>query len=414
MLLQRKTYLNQITQAIKSMPITVLIGARQVGKTSLLSSIDLQASYYKFDGQLPENNELFNKYEDVVSLLQIKLNHELNGILIIDEFQMIRNIAATLKILVDTYPNLKVLCSGSSSLDIIQKVEESLAGRVRMLYVNSLSFSESILFTDKDLFTEYKGYHKETGVAVISKKIKNLLNTHLIYGGMPRVWLTNDSEEKIQVLYDIYTTYLLRDVRSYVKNADSVGFNKLLRMLALQIGNLVNVNELSRSTGLTYHKCEEYLYLLEQMFIIKLVGPYETNKRKAIKKMKKVYFLDLGIRNIIIKNFNAPDSRTDAGALFENFVFLELLKNKKSYTEILFYRTSDGAEVDFVLNDMQSITSIEIKYKSLKKPMYNKSLAGFNKDENVKKSYIVNLYLQKTHHTIKYITPYLIEKHNIS
>ncbi len=410
MLFERKKYLNKIIESLNNVSITVLIGARQVGKTSLSESIKSNLSILKLDGQLPETNNLFANINDLISYIKIKLNEQLNGILIIDEFQMINNVSSSLKILADNYKNLKILCSGSSSLDIIQKVEESLAGRIRMIYVYSLSFSENILFEIPELYNEYQKYNKNTGTSVISAEIKQLLNKQLIYGGMPRVCLSKNPKEKIQILDDIYKTYLLRDVKSYVRNVDSVGFNKLLKLLALQIGNLVNINELSRSSGLSYNKCEDYIYLLEQMFIIKLTEPYETNKRKAIKKMKKVFFLDLGIRNIIIQNFNLPDSRVDAGALFENFVYLELLKNTETYHTVNFYRNRDGAEVDFIINDLFKKSSIEVKYKPLIKEVYCKGLKNFNTEENISESYVVNLQLNSKKDNIHYIPAYLTEK----
>ena len=407
----RKKYYLKLNNSIAKMAITVLIGARQIGKSSILNSLQVKGKRVYLDGQLEETNQLFQKQIAIIDYLKLKLDNDINGLLIIDEFQMIKNISSTLKVLVDNYPNLKVLCSGSSSIDIIQKVEESLAGRIRMIDAYSLSYSESILFKyNQKLLDEYNKYTINTPNAVISKDIKSMLNQHLTFGGMPRTWLEKSPSEKIRILTDIYNTYLLRDVKSFVKNEDSIGFNKLIRLLALQIGNLVNVNELSRNTGLTYKKCEDYIYLLEQMYIIKLIEPYASNKRKVIKKMKKVYFLDLGIRNIIIQNFNPPELRVDNGALFENFVLLELLKNKASYTKIYFYRTRDGAEVDFILNDMLSLTTVEVKYKTLSKPMYLKAFSNFNLDENVKSAYVINKNYANLDNHQKYITPALIEK----
>jgi len=410
MLINRDKYLKAIEKSMHQVPITVLIGARQVGKTSLLRSYKTGMPNIYLDGQHPDVQNLFSDINALIEFLRININESLSGLLVIDEFQMINKVSSTLKILVDTFPELKVLCSGSSSLDIIQKVEESMAGRVRMLYIYSLSFSENILFKDKKLFTEYEKYNIETDTKVISGPVKQTLNEQLLYGGMPRVCLTKKPEDKIQILDDIYKTYLLRDVKSYVRNNDSVGFNKLLSILAIQTGNLININELSRTTGLTYNKCEEYIYLLEQMYIIKLISPYETNAKKSIKKMKKVYFLDLGIRNIIMQNFNPPDLRTDSGALFENLVFLEILKSTKNYYTINFFRTRDGAEVDFIINDMREKISIEVKNTDLKSPVFIKSLNNFNDKNNISHSYVINLNLNSKRDNIKYLPVYLTEK----
>ena len=409
-LINRDNNIKKVLVSISKMPITVLIGARQVGKTSLMNSLNIDTSIYKIDGQSVEVNQLFNIVSDVESLLKIKLNKDLKGLFIIDEFQFIDKISTKLKLLVDNNPKLKILCSGSSSIDIIQKVEESLAGRVRVININSLSFSETILFNNKDLFDEYQKYSIDTNSVVVSPVIKQMLNDSLIFGGMPRVVLENDYDEKIHILDDIYRTYLLRDVKSYIRNKDSVGFNKMLQILALQISNLVNINDLSKNTGLTYNKCEEYLYLLEQMYIIKLVSPFDSNKKKAIKKMKKVFFLDLGLRNIIINNFNNIDLRLDNGAIFENFVYLEIIKSMKAFSYVNFYRTRDGAEVDFVINDMKKLLTFEVKYKKLIKSNYYKALQNFNKDENVAESYLVNIDYNISESNLKYIQAILLEK----
>ncbi len=280
MLINRTSYLNKIDKSIQQVSITVLIGARQVGKTSILKSYKTNFTTVHLDGQHPDTQNLFSDIIIITDYLKINLNETLSGLLIIDEFQMINRISSTLKILVDNYSGLKILCSGSSSLDIIQQVEESFAGRVRMINAYSLSFAENILFKGKSLYAEFEKYDSNTNTAVISGQIKQILNNQLLYGGMPRVCLTNKPKEKIQILDDIFKTYLLRDVKSYVRNRDSVGFNKLLANLAIQTGNLVNINKLSRTTGLTYNKCEEYIYLLEQMYIIKMVSPYKSNAKK--------------------------------------------------------------------------------------------------------------------------------------
>jgi hypothetical protein len=309
---------------------------------------------------------------------------------------------------------LKVLCSGSSSLDILQVVEESLAGRLRVIPVYSLSLQEYLQFNDDKAFKAHQKYNINTSNGIVNKKIDILLAEYLVYGGLPRVALADNLHDKTALLDDIYQTYLLRDVRSYVKNEDSIGFNKMLRLLAAQIGNMVNINDLSLTSGLSYKKCDEYLYILEQMFIIKLLEPYTTNKKKEITKMKKVYFTDLGLRNIIYRSFNAIDTRTDNGHLFENYVYLELVKNMSQGSKIYYYRTKDGAEVDFVIDNLKDIITVEAKYKQLQKPIYSKSLQHFNEMEKVRKSYFINLNVNTIENKVHFIPAYLIDKIDFS
>jgi len=392
------------------LPIVVLIGARQVGKTTMMTGYPYDKETFFINGQNPEIIEIFSKYSNVENYLKIQLNSHLDGYLLIDEFQFISGISTTIKLLTDNNEKLKIITTGSSSLDIIQHVEESLAGRVRMIDVYSLSFPEYIKFNDKKLLETYNKYNHFTDDRIIDGKIRLLEFDYLTYGGLPRIALTQNNNEKINLLNDIYQTYLLRDVRAYVKNEDTVGFNKMLRLLSAQIGNLLNVNVLSRTSGLSYKKTLEYLYLLEQMFIIKQIEPYSTNRKNTITKMKKIYFYDLGMRNMIYNSFNDITIRTDNGALFENYVFLELIKHTPSYSILNYYRTTDGSEVDFILDDMTIKKTFEAKFKHLDKPFGIRSLSSFNKTENIKESYLINQNLNIIQNGIHYLPSCLISK----
>jgi len=408
-MIERTKYLKMITDGFRVVPIVVLIGARQVGKTSLMESVEVKGKKLFLNGQDAEVAALFQKFSIIEQYLKSYLHKKLKGCLMLDEFQYISGISTMMKLLTDKYPSLKILCSGSSSLKILQEVEESLAGRVRIIEVSSLSLEEYILFKDKKLYQLYKGFDGNTESSALTAQVSNFFAEYLIYGGLPRAALLATPEDKIAVLNDIYTTYLLKDVRNYVENEFIVGFNKILRMLALQIGNMVNINSISTETGVPYKKCEEYIYLLEQMYIIRMIEPYETNRRKSITKMKKVFFCDTGLRNMIVKNFNEIDFRLDNGAIFENYIMQELWRNKSSGRTLQFFRTSDGAEVDFVLHTLREKIAVECKYKTMTKPV---SLAAFNRfcdDEDIRKRFIVNKNLNTTHNGAKFIQGFLVK-----
>ncbi len=402
-MIKRQHYLDQIKNGFSVVPIVLLIGSRQVGKTSLMKIYETEGSRLFLNGQDPEVASLFEHLSQLETYLRIYLNESLEGLLLIDEFQYIPRVSTMLKLLTDKHEGLKVLCSGSSSLDILQHVEESLAGRVRMLEVFSLSFAEYLLFTDKKLYQIYQLINIDESATVLANSLNPLMEEYLIYGGLPRAALNRDPRQKLAILDDIYKTYLLRDVRAYIKNEHTVGFNKLLRLLALQIGNLINMNELSRESGLSYRNCVDYVELLQQMYIIKLTEPYQTNKRSAITKMKKVFFCDTGLRNIINSDFATIDFRPDNGAIFENYVFLELLRNLNPGGEIQFYRTRDGAEVDFVVNQVFEKWTVECKYKTLDKPSHSKSLTVFSEMEQINKRMIVNKNLNTTDLNVKFV-----------
>lgn len=409
-MLIRDTYLKKIVAGFKIVQIVVLIGARQVGKTSIMKSCKWDRKNLFLNGQDPEIAELFQRLSDIEQYLKVYLDEKLDGYLLLDEFQYIDGISTMLKLLTDKHPQLKILCSGSSSLDILQQIEESLAGRVRTIEVLSLSFDEYLSFKDGNLHKLYQSFGINTETSALTAPIEEALSEYLLYGGLPRTALTFHPDEKIEILDDIYKTYLLRDVRNYVANQDFVGFNKLVRLLASQIGKLVNINEISRETGLAYKKCEEYLYLLEQMYIIKMIEPYFTNKRKVISKMKKIYFCDLGLRNILDGNFNELTYRNDNGAIFENFVMLELWRNKKAGGTLQFYRTTDGTEIDFVLNQLKDVYAIECKYKNLKKPLSIAGLNNFCLTESIANKYIVNRNLNTTFNSTKLIQGFLVNR----
>jgi len=409
-MIKRDYYLDKIVSGFMQVPIIALIGARQVGKSTLMKIFSVDKKTVFLNGQDAEVAALFRQLSVIESYLKTYLNEELDGFLLVDEFQYIDGVSTMLKLLTDKNEKLKVLCSGSSSLNILQKVEESLAGRIRIIEVSSLSFTEYLLFNDEKLYSLYQNIDKNTESSALTAPIERLFSEYLIYGGFPRAALTKNREEKIEILNDIYRTYLMHDVRSYIKNEHSVGFNKLLRMLASQIGNLININELSRESGLPYKVCEDYLYLLDQMYIIKLLEPYFVNKRKVIGKMKKVYFCDLGLRNIIERNFNEIEFRLDNGAIFENSVMLSLWRTKGAGGELQFFRTADGTEVDFVLSQLTDKTALECKCKKMDKPINIQSFNNFCADEKITRKYIVNLNLNVSHNGSHFIQGFLTDK----
>lgn len=403
-MIKREKYEKKITEAFKFLPIVVLIGARQVGKTSIMQTYPTEGyrNTLFLNGQDAEVAERFQKLSTIEQYLSIYLNPDFDGLLLIDEFQFIEGVSTMLKLLTDKHDKLKVLCSGSSSLDILKSVEESLAGRVRIIEVLALSFSEYLLFRDEKLFQLQQSLADAADEALVSD-LQAAYQEYLVYGGLPRTALTMNPDEKVELLNDICQTYLLNDVRRYVANEHFVGFNKLLRLLATQIGNLVNINELSRESGLPYSDCENYVNLLQKMYVIKLIEPFFTNRRKVIGKMKKVYFCDLGLRNIIYGNFNEMPFRTDNGAIFENEILLELWRNRKAGETISFYRTQNGTEVDFVTESAQRKMAVECKYRHFEKPVSIAALNGFCEEEGISLRYVANINASFEYTKVKFI-----------
>ena len=409
MLVTRSSYIEKIDNAFRYTSIAVLIGARQVGKTSIMKCYVENKPHLLLNGQDAEMAALFAKLSTIEQYLTIQLNAELKGLLLIDEFQYIDGVSTIMKLLTDKYPDLKILCSGSSSLDILQQVEESLAGRVRVIEVLSLSFSEFLLFKDKKLNQMQQSIEIQSANA-LTAPVEAKLNEYLIYGGLPRVVLADSPSDKVELLNDIYQTYLLRDVRMYIANEHFVGFNKLLRLLSMQIGNLVNINDLSKECGLTYKKCEEYIYLLQQMYIIRMIEPFHSNKRKSVSKMNKVYFYDIGLRNIIYNSFNEMDFRVDNGAIFENYVLLELWRKRRAAGTVQFFRTQSGTEVDFVTIQEDDVKVIECKYKRHEKAISVPNMTNFAREEGFQKQFLVNINLSQTNQDVQYIPGIFVDR----
>ncbi len=409
MYIKRTFYEKEIKNALNSVPVVILSGPRQVGKTTLMDNQNFKEKTIRFNGQILETASVFQSYNVLKEFLTKNFDENLDGIILIDEFQYLNNISTILKILVDENKKIKVLCTGSSSLQINKQVDESLAGRVRSIPVNSLSFEEYISFKDNTLFESYLKYDFNTKEEVINPRIKELYNEYLLYGGLPKVALENNNEEKIRLLNDIYQTYLIKDVRNSVETKHIVGFNKMLKLLAEQISSIVSVNELSNASGLKYHTTLEYIYLLEQMYIIKMVLPYATNKRNVISKQKKIYFYDTGIRNIIVSNFNEIDTRNDNGYIFENSVYNELDIYKSIMSGIYFYRKANDTEIDFIIEKGKEIQAIEVKFKTYSKPVVPKIFKFFKKDFNTKSSIVINRNLNTEKDDTKFIQGYLLK-----
>lgn len=406
----RDNYLSAIRNSFRTVPVVILIGARQVGKTSIAENYPADEKYIILAGQDPEVAGLFLKLSVIEAYLKVYLDAALNGLLVIDEFQYIPGISVMMKLLTDKHKQLRILCTGSSSLDILQKVDESLAGRVRTIEVFSLSFREFILFNSPQLAVLYDSLDDRSEDSALTLPFSDLLNTYLLFGGLPRAALTVDSGEKSAILDDMYKTYLLKDVRSYVKQEDFLGFNKLLRFLAHQIAGLVNVSELSRESGLTYRKTEEYLSLLEQMYIIRMIPPWYSNKRKSIVKMKKVYFNDLGLRNRVAGNLGEIQFRNDRGNIFENYVLLELQRNLAPGGNIRFFRTAEGTEVDFIVDHLTRATAVECKFRNFEKPVSIRSLNTFSDMENITEKWVVNQNLNAEKNGTRFIQGYFAGK----
>ncbi len=273
-----------------------------------------------------------------------------NKVIALDEAQSLENIGAILKTIYDELPEYKIIATGSSSFDLSTKVTEPLTGRNLKFRLYPLSVDE---------LRQKNGW----------PKVLESLNELMVYGLYPGVAIM-ESWQKQKKVTELASDYLFKDLLAFEQVKDSASIRKLLIAMALQVGSQVSVNELSNLTGLNRLLVEKYLDLLQKCFIIFRVGSFSSNLRNEIKKSSKFYFFDNGILNALTGNFNPPANRTDAGALWENFVISEFVKQYNNHdhkASFYYWRTYDGAEVDLLIERNQKISAFEIKWSSRKK-----------------------------------------------
>jgi len=389
-----KIYIKRIIETeilpfINRREVISLLGSRQSGKTTLLKHLqeelikkNKKIVYITFENK--QSLQLFNDPEEFMAFYQ---NYD---ILIIDEFHYVKEGGQKLKFLYDT-TDKKFLISGSSSLELTFQTGKYMVGRMVTFKLSPFSFEEFLLATNESLFNVYS-LNKPLSQIIKYHLMKNF-ETYLIYGGYPAVVLTKSKTEKEKILEGIIENYLLRDIKDLLTLITEDELILLTKLLATQIGNLINYNELSTLSRLPYKQLLKHLEILKKTYIVDLVRPYSTNKRTELVKNPKVYFFDLGFRNYLLGDFRSFDKRQDIGALVENYIFTKLSSNQKITTRINFWRTKSGAEVDFIIEKQGNIIPIEVKYSS--SPVIGKSLYSFFNKYQPNKAYVITKDIEK-------------------
>ncbi|MEK6868419.1 MAG: ATP-binding protein, partial [Nanoarchaeota archaeon] len=286
----------ELREQLDKPEILAVIGPRQCGKTTLLRNIfaELQGAVF-LDFEDRETLELFETdLRAFISLYVEKYRY-----VFIDEFQYAKNGGKNLKYIYDHHKT-KIIISGSSATDLSIQSIKYLVGRIFVFSLHPFSFEEYLSYKDKEIYT----FVTQAKLSpIIVTKILPLFQEFCIYGGYPRVLLATTKEEKELVLRNIYNTYLLKEIKEILQLPDDYKLTKLLHALALQTGNMIHYNELSRITGFSYQDLVKYLNILEKTFVCIRSQPYHTNKRTELAKVPKIFFVDTGFRNAIIKNF---------------------------------------------------------------------------------------------------------------
>ena len=387
--MQRKEALQQLKDHLKKPQHSLIIGARQIGKTTLVKQLAQQLKHdneihYFLTFEDPSILEAVNQHpENIFNFTQLPsaIPDGKTMYLIIDEVQYAKEPSNFLKLLYDKYaPKVKIIATGSSAFYIDKSFKDSLAGRKRIFEFQSLSFDEFLHFKQEDeLITDWQQMVERPNYQGVNKnKINTLFDEYLIYGGYPAVVLAPTLREKKELLQELVSSYMKKDaLEAGIK--EELKFFELAKILADQIGNLVNHHELANTLKMASTTVESYIYLMQKTFIVQLLSPFYGNVRKELTKMPKVYFSDNGLRNALLNNFGNLNDRADKGALVENYVY-NRLRSLYSQNNLHFWRTADGNEVDFVVQQPENKgLAYEVKYNDVQfKPnKYKKFTQGY-------------------------------------
>ncbi len=343
MLIKRNIY-PQLLDEMNIKGISILLGARQVGKTFLLKQLHkkakalrLKTAYYNLE--LPEDLRLFNHSDTQI----YNFLSSAGDVLFIDEFHYLKNASKIFKMLFDSKKKVKIYASGSSSLEIHKHLKESLAGRRWITRLMPLYYDEFL--------------QKFSGKG----DLENAFNEYVVYGGLPGLLEMKDDNAKMRLLNEILGTYIQKDIKSLIKEENIRAFNSLLYLIAENQGSLISESSLSREIGLTAATVNKHISILENTYVCHSVYSYAKKLGNELKKSKKVYFYDLGIRNILLKDFTPYQKREDKGIIAETFVLLQLISLLKPNIEIRFWRNKAGKEIDFIILKDRKPFLLEVK-----------------------------------------------------
>jgi predicted AAA+ superfamily ATPase len=353
-----RTIENTIKEKINSGKAIIIVGARQVGKTTLLKKILNDKEYLFLDADDPSIRSLLQN----PSTEQIKTFLGENKYVFLDEAQRIPGIGLTLKIITDQFKGVQLFVSGSSSFDLGNALNEPLTGRKWEYELFPITWEE---------------YEKKIGFIKSEQQIEN----RLLYGFYPEV-INNQGTER-EMLKNLVSSYLYRDILAFSDIRKPEIIDQLLQALALQMGSEVSYLELAQLIGVNKTTIQKYIDILEKGYVVFRLNSFSRNLRNEIKQNRKIYFYDNGIRNMILGNFQQLELRVDKGALWENFLISERLKQniyKDTFAKMYFWRTKQQQEIDFVEERDGKIFGFELKWNNKKAKLPQKFMETYNAD----------------------------------
>lgn len=392
--IQEKIYkreiIDEILKYLYEKEVLILYGARQVGKTFILYwferfLLEKKQQVYYLDLEERRYLELLNEGPENLKnlLLEQGFDFKKRIFILIDEIQYLKDPTNFLKLVSDHYRNLKLVVSGSSTLEIRKKIGRALVGRALVFEIFGLSFEEFLTFK------EYKKGITPVLTKIKEEELKKLSEEFVLFGSYPKISLISEKEKKEKYLWQIIDTYLKKDIRDLAEVKEIEKFNKLLEVLAAQTGKLVNIEELSNTCQLAKQTIQHYLFILENTYVIKLVKPFFKNLRSELFKTPKIYFYDSGLAHLLWLKIISPQI---LGEIFETAIFSELVK-KFSKESINFWRTKDKKEIDFILRIKNEVIPIEAKVNF--NSFSRRSIDYFLEKYRLKKYYCVGLRGEK-------------------
>lgn len=355
-----RTVLSEIQGHLDKPEITVILGPRQAGKTTILSRLREEMNqkgkktlFLSLDNL--EEREHFVSQNALLRRIELAFGKSAKGYVFIDEVQRLKDAGVFLKGLYDMGNPHKFVVTGSGSLELKASIAESMVGRKKEFFVHPLSFSEFFAYRSGERPDKIREFFE-----VRPHEGERVFDEYATYGGYPRVALAETKAEKENILREIYAAYVERDVKALLGIEKDAAYGELVRYLAGTVGGVINRAEISRAAGVSEKTVRQYLDVLEKTYIVRIAHPFHRNITKELTKSPKVYFVDLGLRNYAAQNFQSFHGRVDKGMVFENFVFARLLELNLPFPP-KFWRTQAGAEVDFVMERGGEILPVEAK-----------------------------------------------------
>lgn len=358
-----------IDSVLNTREISVLYGPRQTGKSTLAITAGYKALkknwevyYYNLDKQIFTYRDPQEFIDDVISQ-----KHQKKALIIIDEAQRITEPGLFFKYIHDISKDIKIILTGSASLEIRSKIKEPLTGRKIEFHLNTLTLQEFLQLRDINL-----------DIKNISGVVRDLIIEYMVWGGYPRVVLESNLERKREILKEITQSYLIKDIGNLFNIQDEYDILLIVTYIAENVGNLFSIDNATKFTGIKREKTKDILFALKKSFVISELKPYFKTPSKEIKHSPKLYFFDNGIRNAILGRFNYEDILYEIGSVFENLVY-NVLQNRFNHGKIHYWRNINQTEIDFICSpDSNRLFVYESKY-TYKAEKQSKALGSFKK-----------------------------------